>query len=671
MRHLKSLAAFNRRATRWTLSLLACSLPVWATDFDLAELSIEELMDVRVSVVTRGEQPWFESAAAVYVLTDEDIRRSGFTTIPDLLRLVPGMQVARIDAHTWAVGARGLNGRFSNKLLVLIDGRTVYTSLFSGVLWDAQDLMIEDIDRIEVIRGPGASLWGSNAVNGVINIITKFAQDTQGHLAVVGAGGEERGSGAVRQGGTLGTAAYRVYAKYRDRDRGGSRKKLRAHDAWDMWRGGFRVDWSGRADERLTLIGDYHAGDQDQTVDKEPILTPPFSRSQEYTTHVSGVHLVARWQRDMQRRGELQAAVSLDRSDREDPIVDERRTTVDLEVQHRLAVGTRHQLVWGLGMRSTSDAIDSSFVISIDPRERNVGVYSGFVQDEVRLASGRLRATAGTRVEHNDFSGVEIQPNARILWMPTSRQALWAAVSRAVRLPTRSEADGRFVASVSSLADDAVAVVELRGSRGFDSEEVVTFEGGVRSRPTRDLTLDVAGYYSLYESLRTGEPAAPIPDTTATPRRSTIPFMASNKAEGTTYGVEVAADWGLRPWWRWRLAYNYLNMDVDLDSDSESPGTETIERDNPEHQLVVRSSWDLRSATADVSVRRVAELPSRADAYTTLDARLAWRPQPDLELSVAALNLLDAPRQEFKAELINILTTKVRRSAHVTARWGL
>ena len=647
-----------------------------AAAIDLTQLSLEELMDLEVTTASRKEEFLFESPAAAYVLTGEEIRRSGFTNIADALRLVPGLQVGRIDAHTWAVTARGFNARFANKLLVLLDGRVIYTSLFSGVFWEVQDLVLEDVERIEVIRGPGATLWGANAVNGTINIITRNAKDTQGGLVEVGAGGEERGFGALRYGGALGAEThYRVYAKYLNRDRAGDHGNSRANDAWFMRRGGFRLDRDWGAEQSLTLVGDAYGGELDQTLGRGPAFEPPYRRMFDLVTDVEGGSLLGRWERRFAAYGSVRLGAFFDRSERRDMVIGEERNTLDLDFQHRMTFASRHDVVWGFGYRFTSDDIDSTFITWVDPPQRDVQIVSAFAQDEIRFADERLRLTVGIKFEHNDYTGVEVQPNVRLLWLPRAQHAVWGAVSRAVRLPTRSESDGRFIQDVIPLegvADSLLTIVELRGDPGFESEEVLAFELGYRTRPRDDLSLDLSIYYNRYDNLRTGEPQTVLVDTSGIAPRLTLPIIADNRGFGETFGLEKAVDWQVRRGWRLRAGYSFLHIDTDVDEDSQSPESANIENNNPRHQFNLRSALDLsRGITFDLNARRVGGLkPRRIAGYLTLDARLAWQPRSAIELSLTGLDLLDSPRREFNAELIEIIETDVQRSLYGAVRWS-
>src|SRR5688572_15258115 len=410
----------------------------------IMDMDLESLMKIEVTSVSKRPEKLSDAAAAIYVISNEEIRRSGVTSIPEALRLAPGLEVARQDSHTWAISSRGFNDEFANQLLVLIDGRSVYTPLFAGVYWDVQDLPLEDINRIEVIRGPGASLWGANAVNGVINITTRRAKDTQGLLISAGAGNEERGFGTIRYGGKIGEQAhFRVYGKYLNRDDSGLTNGLSANDSWSMWRGGMRLDWEPSHNNLLTLQGDIYTGELNQTVTVPSLSAPPSEELRE-KVGVSGGNVLGRWSHQFSDTSELSLKAYYDRTERDRVVFDETRDIFDLDLQHRFQLGDRHDFVVGLGYNITSDDLDNRFAVSFDPTHRTASLYSAFVQDEIELVRDRLRLTMGTKIEHNDYTGWEVQPNARLSWSITKRQTAWFAASRAISTPSRAEDDIRI-----------------------------------------------------------------------------------------------------------------------------------------------------------------------------------------------------------------------------------
>ena len=429
------------------LCAIALALPLHAglasaeeREEDLTTLGLEELMNIEVTSVSKKLEKRSGAAAALYVITEEDIRRSGATSIPEALRLVPGVEVSRIDSNKWAIGVRGFGSRLARSMLVLIDGRSVYTPLFAGTYWEVQDTLLEDIDRIEVIRGPGGTLWGANAVNGVINIITKHSRDTQGLLATAGGGTEERAFGSARYGGTLGeTFTYRLYGKYFDRD-GGFVPRGDDYDAWSMSRGGFRTDWAMGPQDTLKVQGDLYDGDAGQ----HAVITrfrPPFTQVVEDDATLSGANLLGRWRHEVSDRSDLALQAYYDNTYRREPSFRERRNTFDLDFQHRFGIPWRQEIIWGLGYRLTADNTGSVPTIVFRPRDRSDDLYSLFAQDEVTVIEDKLRLIVGSKFEHNDYSGFEFQPSGRLVWTPAGSHVVWGSISRAVRTPSRLDHD--------------------------------------------------------------------------------------------------------------------------------------------------------------------------------------------------------------------------------------
>jgi iron complex outermembrane receptor protein len=623
---------------------------------DLTELGLEELMNIEITSVSKKPQKISEAAAAIFVITSEDIRRSGATSIPEALRMVPGLEVARIDASKWAITSRGFNGRFANKLLVLMDGRSVYTPQYSGVYWDIQDTMLEDLDRIEIIRGPGATLWGANAVNGVINIITKHSKDTRGGLVTAGGGTEERAFGSIRYGGKSDDDTYyRVYAKYFKRDEAVYASGDDAADDWDTLRGGFRVDLKVWGGDSLTLQGDIYDG---KSGDEITIAAPFPKLTFNETTDFRGANVLGRWERTLSDTSDLALQVYYDRTDYSAKTLDEIRDTFDMDFQHRFSLGEKHGIIWGLGYRYTRDNIDNSIATIFDPDRRHDDLWSAFVQDDISLVDGKFRITLGSKFEHNDYTGFEIQPNIRLIWTPKKLYSLWAAVSRAVRTPSRAENDVITYMSVPFLP----AGVRVYGNSDFDSEDLIAYELGFRTRPVDNLAIDIAAFYNDYDNLRTFEMGGIWPN---------IWFDAGNKMDGSTYGVELALDWRVFDWWRLAGAYTFLKMQLHLDGDSRDPFSEDAEGEIPRHQASLRSSMDLmKNLQLDSWVRYVDHLPSQGvDSYVTLDLRLAWEPRKDLELSIVGQNLLDSQRPEFMPEIVATTPTEVQRGVYGKITW--
>ena len=664
-------------------------IPSQANDEDLMELSLEDLLDIKVTSVSKKAQSLSEAAAAVFVISQDDIRRSGVTTIPEALRMVPGVQVARIDANKWAISARGFNGRFANKLLVLIDGRSVYTPFFSGVFWDVQDTVLEDIDRIEVIRGPGATLWGANAVNGVINIITKAAANTQGGLVSAGFGTEERGFGTVRYGSKLGdNAHYRVYAKYFDRDGGVALDSGDGTaDDWHATRAGFRLDWAGTDRDAVTVQGDIYDGDSGETI-RILSLQPPFSSIREADQGVSGGNILMRWERTFSELSDLTLQFYYDRTDRDAELLDLTRDTFDIDFQHRFPLMERHDLIWGLGYRYTEDDAPDTFFVSMDPDNRDYRLFSGFVQDDITLVSERLKLILGSKFEHNDYTGFEVQPNARLLWTPDQRHSLWASVARAVRTPSRGEYNARVAGNIVPPGHPlnpapVPAVTRIVGNDNLDAEELIAYELGYRIQASERLRLDIAAFYNDYDKLIGGNLGAPVCEPSGAPVESSplcvlfadnilIPIPLDNNLQGKTYGLDLTANWRTTDWWNLQAAYSYLKIDLKTDQLGEF-----FEKQSPNHQISLRSSMDLpHDVELDLWLRYTDNVTTLdrfetldINSYVAFDARLAWRPHKDLELSIVGQNLLDDRHPEFTSELGDIPPTEVERSGYLQLRW--
>lgn len=639
---------------------------------DLTELSLEQLMSVEITSVSKREERLWESAAAVSVITGEDIRRAGVKSIPEALRLVPGLQVAQFGSNRWAISARGFNATFSNKLLVLIDGRTAYTPLFAGVFWDVQDTLLEDVDRIEVIRGPGGTLWGANAVNGVINVITKQAKATQGSYIEVGGGSEERGFVGTRYGGRVGDDLfYRGYFKYANRDNLVTATGREAADDWRAYRGGFRLDWEPSTRDTLTVQGDLYKGDFGQTL-TVPSLSAPFSVNSESRDDFAGGNFLTRWRHKTADRTETTFQFYYDRTHRHELLFHEMRDTVDLEFQHRFPVGVRHDLIWGVGTRVTIDNIDNSASLVFTPTRRTDHLVSGFIQDQFTLIPERLTLTLGSKFEQNSYSGFEAQPNARLLYSPNDWNRVWAAVSRAVRTPARFERDVQTNVAAFPGPGGLTTLVQTAGNSDFTSEELLAFELGYRVQPVEWLSVDLAGFYTIYDNLRTSEPGTPVLATGASPSHIVQPFLFDNRMSGNTYGIEIASTWHPVSFWRLHLNYSYLK--IELHPDATSVEKTQDERRSPRHQVHVRSlldlPWHLQFDASAFFVDRLPKLEPTVPSYLRLDLRLGWRPTKAFDLSLVGQNLLDNRHPEWGGIFgVPVMPTEVQRSGYVQATW--
>ncbi len=639
---------------------------------DLLPLSIEALMDIEVISPGKKKQKLSKTAAAIYVITQEDIRRGGYRSIPEALRVVPGLAVARVDASRWAVSARGFNGVFNSKQLVLMDGRSVYTPLFGGMFWDVQDTLLADIDRIEVIRGPGGTLWGANAVNGVINIITKQATATQGTYFSSGGGNLEQGFVDVRYGGRLGEkGAYRIYGKYFNRDNFRTAPGSAANDAWDQGRIGFRSDWTVSPKDSLTVQGDGYLGSDDQTA-LNVSLTSPFAFSNLTTVKVGGGNLLMRWKRMVSDSSNLTLQLYYDHTQRDQPNFGIKRNTYDIDLQHRFGLGTYQDFVWGFGYRLSQDSIKSSFRLSFMPNEQNFEIINTFVQDEIHLIPDRLRLTLGTKVSHNTFTGVEFQPNARLLWNPHPHHTVWTAISRAVRFPTRIERTGRL--NIAATPTPTLTLSALRGNSSFQSEELVAYEIGYRVKMPPHMSVDVAAFYNVYSRIVSLRRETVTVELTPGPAHALVPLRFSNDVNGNTYGIEVATRWQATSWWKLSANYTWLGMRLSPPPTMLRPGISSQPGNSPKHQFQIRSMQDLpHDLTLDTAIYYVSSLPNLGVAdYTRVDLRLAWQPVKGVEVSLVGQNVFDNQHPEFILGGATALaaSSEVPRSVYGQLAWS-
>lgn len=639
---------------------------------DLFELSLGELLDLQVTSVSKRPRAVSKAAAAVFVITSDDIRRSGATTIPDALRLAPGLQVANIDGNKWAISARGFNALYANKLLVLIDGRTVYSPIFSGTFWDSQDTVLQDIERIEVVRGPGATLWGSNAVNGVINIITRSSSDTGGTLMEAGWGNQERGFGSFRHGGTVGErGTYRVYGKYFERDNNEQvGAELPADDGWRQERIGFRTDWQLSDRSSITFQGDAFEGDSGENA-----ATAGGAGEDVGVLAVGdgfrGHNLLGRWNYAAHSGDELSVQAFYDSSRAN---ID--RYTLDLDVDYRTQRFVSHDLLLGVGYRHLSDDFVLTPRFSVDPASRETRLLSLFVQDDVALVPDEWVLTLGMKLERNDFTGTEYQPNLRLMWTPDQRTSVWGSVARAVRIPGRAEADGRALLDVSTLEGVGLPLLfYAQGSQDFESEELIAYEAGLKQEIGANLALDIAVFYNVYDKLRSLSVRDPVcspggdlplclfdPSTTAV----VADGILSNGVSAETRGIEVATDWRPDPKWKLKASYSYLHESIGEPAGRNLAVSSGVD---PRHQASLRASFNPRSNfDMDLWLRytdTVRYNNAEIKAYTAVDARVAWRPHKRTELALVGRNLQTQSQAQFESEDTNEPLTALIRSVHL------
>ncbi|HEY0887609.1 MAG TPA: TonB-dependent receptor [Ramlibacter sp.] len=600
---------------------------------NLADLSLEQLTTIEVTSVSGRPQTLRSAAASLYVITADEIRRSAATSLPEALRLAPNLQVARLNAGQYAISARGFNNAIANKLLVLVDGRTIYSTLFAGVFWDFHDVPLDDIDRIEVISGPGSTIWGANAVNGIINVVTRPAAATQGPRVAVTrshAGGEQ----VARWGGRVGSGHVRLYGMTIDRNNTSLASGAERPDASSKKQAGFRADFDGGS-QQLTVQGDvFRAGDL-------PAIN--------LAPKMHGGNLLARWDRRLADGSAFRLQATWDLYARDETATFRNKArTFDLEFTHEPVVAAGHHVLWGAGYRSARDSNDPSPMVAFVPAERTLAWWNVFVQDEIAL-SDRVQLTLGAKAERNSYSGVEFLPTARLAYSHAGGATTWAALSRTVRAPSRIDREFFFPGR---------APFAIAGGPQFESETANVIEAGHRGAIGERLTYDLTVFRQQYKGLRGGSDA--------------VPTTIQNRIEGHADGVEAWGTWQATP--AWRLSAGYLRLDKELAYASNPPATAAAGIANlgndPKSQWKLRSQLDLGSRVAlDLTARRVAALPAPAvPAYTELDARLAWTIRPDLEVSLLGQNLLHSTHVEFNAPAA---ASQIRRRLFLRLVWQL
>jgi len=658
-------------STRYPCLLLLALLPLTPCAGESADMQtlkamdIEGLLELEVTSVSKKAQKLWGTAAAIHVIDQEDIRRSGATRLPELLRLAPGVQVSQINANSWAISIRGFNGRFSNKLLVLMDGRSLYTPLYSGVYWDSQDTLLSDIERIEVIRGPGATVWGANAVNGVINIITRPAQETPGGYLEARTGTHEQGAG-IRQGGRIGDHIdYRVYAKTFRQEAAAEADGSEAHDAWNGRQIGFRLDSEPTPLDTLRLQGDLYRGESQQTLALQSGNRPDQAQR-------SGGNLLLSWSRLLGEESGIHMQFFYDHTERRDRVTAETRNTLDLDFNHYFRPHPRHQVNWGLGYRRSGDHQENpaGSSVTVSPARRTSQTWSGFLQDEINLLDDLLTATLGAKIEHNSYTGLEFQPGARISWTPDSSFTLWGAISAAVRTPSRIESD------FSLLIPGAPSGYALLGNSALHSERLTSYELGLRKRLENGLTVDGSLFFNRHKDLRSIEfEAVSVAGVPPYSLPASSPLWVVNRIDnglyGDTYGLELSLDWQPSDDWRLKAGYSWLGYDLKLRPWSSDTRSLAITGYSPEHQLSLLSQWDFaHNLEFDASLHYTGPLASLAlPAHTRIDLRLAWFPQRQLETSLVLHNLLDDRHPEFTANE-GLAASEQTRRLYAQARWS-
>jgi iron complex outermembrane recepter protein len=637
----------------------------------LNQLSLEQLGNVEITTVSKDPQTVQRTPAAAYVITQQDIQRSGATSLPEALRLAPGVEVARIDADHWSVAVRGFAGQFSKSLLVLIDGRSVYTPLFSGVYWDAQNVMLDDVDRIEVIRGPGGTIWGANAVNGVINIITKSAKDTNGVLSTLGGGNVDQGVGNLRYGETSRKGfSYRLYTI-------GAMRGPEFHpdgnnfDHWRMGQAGFRTDWSRGAKDDYTVQGDLYLGESGESL-LLATYAPLAEVAEQDKASFSGGNLRARWQHKISEGSDVQIQAYFDRTNRQDVELGETRDTFDVDyIQHQRTFGEQ-ELTWGLGARvSPSNVIQTAPSVDFLPHQQTDSIYSSFVQYELPILRDKLAFTAGTKFEHTNFNSFDYQPSVRLLWSPTEHQSAWAAVTRAVRTPSRQDQDVQF--DILARATPAPPVFfDIVGNPKFKPEQLIAYEAGYRTRVNRSLYVDFTTFFNVYNDLEGYGPASVALSNNPPPVDILFVLPYANVIEGRSVGTEISPTWDVSRWWQLRGAYSLLHMEL-----SDKPGFTDVGNllssylgSSPTHVANVQSIFNLpKHFEFNQTYRYASELPEYSvHPYSTVDVRLARRVGEGFDFAVVGQNLTRPSHPEFGGDPGPLVG--IKRSAYLSITWA-
>lgn len=609
-----------------SVNILASQTDTLISIDKLQNLSLEELMNIQVTSVSKRPEKLTEVASAIQVITAEDIRRAGVTTLPEALRLAQNLQVAKVNASQWAISARGFNNVIASKLLVMIDGRAVYTPLYAGVFWDVQNVLLEDIDRIEVISGPGGALWGANAVNGVINIITKSSKQTQGLFVEAGSGTLKPWIGNLRYGGKIGnTFHYRVYGTaFKEASTILAKSPVAdstdAKDAWSVGQAGFRMDWQPGDKNNLTVQSDFYDG------------YPNPDGGEKSAVVALGGNLLARWTHTLSERSDFSIQAYYDNTWRDFRNgFTENLKTYDLDAQYRFQIGKRQEVIWGANLRLMDHKTESLPLFFFDPERKTLHIYSTFIQDKLTLIQEHLHLTLGSKFEHNVYTGLEISPSARLALTLKKDNIIWSSASRAVRTPSRIDREFNLY-----LFQNFPVIV----GADFQPETVWAYELGWRTHPVKEFSFSLASFYNDYQDLRSAEPGPP---------PFGYPFTIGNGVEGHSYGVEVSGSF--QPLKRWSLkgGYTFLEKKLVVKADSKDLNKGTNESDDPNNQFLIQSMFDLpKGIEASFVFRYVDVLTNHyVPSYMSLDAQLSWKVTKWMQLSIVGQNLLDEDHAEF------------------------
>src|SRR5579862_389953 len=628
----------------------AASSEISANENPVKQLSLAELGNIEVTTENRAPERVMNATAAIYVITQEDIERSGATTVPEALRLAPGVEVAQIDSHGWSIGIRGFGSNLTRNVRVLIDGRTVYSTLLAGTYWEVQNLLLDDVDRIEVIRGPGGTICGPNAVDGLINIITKNTKDTHGVLARAGAGDVEQAFLNARYGGSSGNVDYRVYELGFDRGPEYHLDDIN-FDRWRAIQAGFRTDWVKNPTDSFNIQGDIYDEGAGEDVSATS-YAPPYSQTIYGTGLLSGGNILGHWYRVFGEGEDFQLQAYFDRTNRHQPNFADIRDTYDVDFVDRFRLPWRQQISWGLGARfsrGTNPVIVTG--LTFEPNPRTDRLLTAFLQDEIALRPKRLTLTLGNKFLRTNFTGWQLQPTARLLWTPTTKQSFWAAFTHALRTPSDAEENFSLLGFTGQFVGTLPVFARFNPNPNFHSEELNGYEFGYRQLIRKMLYFDLAAFYNHNGDLFSEDIiGAPFLETNPGPPHILIPAHFGNGLVGTTKGFEVAPEWRPLPFWRLRASYSYLQMDIKKATGSLDVGTAPFfEGSSPKHEVMLQSGIDFAKAySLDVSYRYISALPAlTVPAYGTVDARFDWQYRKQLKFSVVGENLLQPHHAEY------------------------
>jgi len=625
------------------------------------ELTLEQLINIPVTSVAKKETSLQDSPAAISVVTADDVSRLGITSLPEALRLVPGMDVAEIDANEWAVSVRGFNGEFADKLLVLIDGRSVYTPASGGVFWNSQNVMMDDLDRIEVIRGPGAALWGANAMDGVINIVTKSARETQGGLVTAAGGSQARPIAALRYGGELASNLYyRVYAQRSDFASYPQPSGAAVGDQWNYTSAGFRMDYEPPTQNTLTLQGDYYGEDAGKPTARLS-LAPAGIAYVAVTEHNEGGNILGRWTHDFSASSKLTLQGYFDHVEQDDGFGQLYQNTGDVDLQGQFSIGSRNDLVVGTGYRDVSVGSTPTFEAMWTPETRSIQTFNLFAQDDITLLTDRLHLTLGSKDEYDTLIGWEPQPDARLMWMPADNQRLWVGVSRATATPPLYTLDSRVnYLAMPSPPPGLPVLGSFLPDSGLNPEKLMAYQVGYRLEPAKNLSLDLTGFYNVYDDLILVTPNPMRVEASPAPPHVLVSDSWQNAGSGQTYGAELSVQWQVAESWRCAASYSWLDTHL-------RPQTVVSVR-SPEQQAQLRSYLDLplhlqlngalyfEDQSAADEPTGLAEIP----AWLRADLGLVWRPRPSLELGLWGQNLTQRRHLESFNEQSTVLSAVPR-----------